>query len=174
MSKRCIQFTAIGAEQGTVMFTNIAAFRNKIPRLIAGKIVPLGFNGQQQIRSKPFQPLHIFRRIAPIDGLTSIPCRTLCPRGLPNRTHSQDDSGEPNAGIRPVEPIARDGAIESSGLSSPGMIAHGPNLSYSPNFAQIASTFSFVIRSISIIAGHGRSNPSAFHLRVASIPILLP
>ncbi len=45
---------------------------------------------------------------------------------------------------------------------------------HSPSFAQIASTLAFVAPSISIIAGHGRSNPSAFHFRVASIPIFDP
>jgi hypothetical protein len=43
-----------------------------------------------------------------------------------------------------------------------------------PSFPHIASTFAFVAASISIIAGHGRSNPSAFHLRVASMPIFDP
>jgi len=45
---------------------------------------------------------------------------------------------------------------------------------YSPSFAHIASTFALVARSISIIAGQGRSKPSAFHLRVASTPIFDP
>jgi hypothetical protein len=45
---------------------------------------------------------------------------------------------------------------------------------HSPSFAHIVSTFAFVARSISIIAGHSRSKPSAFHLRVASMPIFEP
>lgn len=45
---------------------------------------------------------------------------------------------------------------------------------YNPSLSHIASTFAFVALSISIIAGHGRSNPSAFHFRVASIPIFDP
>ena len=45
---------------------------------------------------------------------------------------------------------------------------------YSPNFPHNASTRAFVAPSISIIAGHGLSNPSAFHFRVASIPIFDP
>jgi hypothetical protein len=45
---------------------------------------------------------------------------------------------------------------------------------HSPSFAHIASTFALVAASISIIAGHGRSKPSAFHLRVASMPIFEP
>src|SRR5271170_3771233 len=43
-----------------------------------------------------------------------------------------------------------------------------------PNLAQMLSTLAVVLRSISSIAGQGRSNPSAFHLRVASIPIFDP
>ena len=45
---------------------------------------------------------------------------------------------------------------------------------YIPSLAHRASTFAFVARSISIIAGQGRSKPSAFHLRVASMPIFEP
>ena len=45
---------------------------------------------------------------------------------------------------------------------------------HSPSFAQSASTRALVAASISIMAGHGRSKPSAFHLRVASMPILEP
>ena len=55
------------------------------------------------------------------------------------------------------------------GLSKPVLIK-----THSPSDAQIASTLAFVAVSISIIAGHGRSNPSAFHLRVASMPIFEP
>jgi hypothetical protein len=49
-----------------------------------------------------------------------------------------------------------------------------PEADYSPSFDHMASTLALVARSISIIAGHGRSNPSAFHLRVASMPIFEP
>ena len=45
---------------------------------------------------------------------------------------------------------------------------------YNPNFSQTESTRFFVSPSISIIAGHGLLNPSAFHFRVASIPIFDP
>jgi len=43
-----------------------------------------------------------------------------------------------------------------------------------PSFAQIASMRDLVALSISIMAGHWRLKPSAFHLRVASMPILEP
>ena len=43
-----------------------------------------------------------------------------------------------------------------------------------PSFAQISSTRRLVASSIVISSGHSRSNPSSFHFRVASIPILLP
>ena len=45
---------------------------------------------------------------------------------------------------------------------------------YNPSRDHIASTLAFVSASISIIAGHGLSNPSAFHFRVASMPIFEP
>src|ERR1700692_1282810 len=44
----------------------------------------------------------------------------------------------------------------------------------SPNLFQMASTRARVEGSMAIICGHGRVKPSAFHLRVASMPILLP
>src|SRR5207249_7270448 len=44
----------------------------------------------------------------------------------------------------------------------------------SPSSFHIASTFAFVAASITILLGHSRANPSSFHLRVASIPILDP
>ena len=53
-------------------------------------------------------------------------------------------------------------------------ISRLPEPAYSPSFAHIASTFALVAPSISIIAGQGRSKPSAFHLRVASTPIFEP
>src|SRR5688500_13977722 len=43
-----------------------------------------------------------------------------------------------------------------------------------PSRGHISSTRRFVSSSISIRSGHSRSNPSSFHFRVASIPILLP
>ncbi len=45
---------------------------------------------------------------------------------------------------------------------------------HNPSFAHSASTLALVARSISIIAGQGRSKPSAFHFRVASMPIFDP
>ena len=43
-----------------------------------------------------------------------------------------------------------------------------------PSSGHISSTLCFVAASITIGSGHSRSNPSSVHLRVASIPILLP
>ena len=51
----------------------------------------------------------------------------------------------------------------------------GPaSLAYSPSLLHIASTFAFVAESMRSISGQGRVKPSAGHLRVASMPILLP
>ena len=45
---------------------------------------------------------------------------------------------------------------------------------YNPSLLHIASTLAFVAVSMRRLSGHGRVNPSAAHLRVASMPILLP
>lgn len=45
---------------------------------------------------------------------------------------------------------------------------------YMPSLPQISSTLALVARSISIMGGHWRSKPSAFHFRVASMPIFEP
>src|ERR1700679_3012277 len=48
------------------------------------------------------------------------------------------------------------------------------NLSYRPAFFQISETRAFTSSGILSTSGHSRVNPSPGHLRVASIPILLP
>src|SRR5580704_4867563 len=59
-------------------------------------------------------------------------------------------------------------------LSAARFAPQSPDAYSSPNLFQMASTRVRVVGSMAIICGHGRLKPSAFHLRVASMPILLP
>ena len=57
----------------------------------------------------------------------------------------------------------------------PPSTAHSPRVSYSsPNSFQRRLIRCLISSAISTSSGHGRSNPSVGHLRVASMPILLP
>ena len=81
--------------------------------------------------------------------------------------------GNPKSPVRqgPPQPIFRE---QDRYLDHPMVRPAAAFATHSPSLAHRASIRALVARSISIIAGQGRSKPSAFHLRVASMPIFDP
>lgn len=76
-----------------MVFSNIEAIRDEVPRTVAGQTVILRLNSGQQGCSAPLKPLDIVSCISSIHSIPRILGCLFCSSCLPNGSNCQSQTG---------------------------------------------------------------------------------